>query len=96
MIILARFCGHWELNGKKPRPETVKSLDSGDTESMDNETDDLEKMPAALPDPHGVAFTDEQLAALTDVSNEEAVKLAFAKATPEMRVLATARPINNE
>jgi HK97 family phage portal protein len=53
-------------------------------------------MPAPLPDPHGVAFTDEELAALTDTDNEEAVKRAYVKSTPEKRALLRAEPINQD
>lgn len=58
--------------------------------------DELE-MPAALPDPHGVGFSDAEIEMLQDTANGEAVKLAYGLTqTPEMRELVTAHSINEK
>lgn len=62
-----------------------------DTKSMPNENKSTESMPEPLPDPHGVAFTDEELDALTDLDSEEAVKLAYARSTPDKQALLGAK-----
>jgi len=82
---------------KMPLPDfpsrNRKSLDEfSETQSMKTSeaiTDD--EMPASLPDPFGLAFTDAELESLTDVNSEEAVKLAFAQATPAKRALLGAQ-----
>lgn len=51
------------------------------------------ELPERLPDPHGMAFTDAELDALTDTDNEESVKLAMGTATPEKRALLGAKPV---
>ena len=48
--------------------------------------DELE-LPEAKADPHGMSFTDEELAALTVTDDEAAKALAFGLATPEKRRL---------
>lgn len=71
---------------------------TGDTQSMNNKAiksaDD--EMPAALPDPLGVGFTDDELAALEETDSPEAVKLAMGRATPEKRALLDAKPVESQ
>jgi len=78
--------------GRKSLFDFDAEPDTGETQSMKTSeatTDD--EMPAPLPDPFGLNFTDAELESLTDVDSEEAVKLAFAQATPEKRALLAAQ-----
>lgn len=50
-------------------------------------------MPERLSDPFGMSFTDDELDALTDVENDDAVKLAMGTATPEKRKLLGAKQV---
>ena len=54
-----------------------------------------EELPAPLPDPFGLSFSDEELDALTETDSPEAVKLAFAQATPDKRALLGAQGVEN-
>jgi len=53
-------------------------------------------LPAALPDPYGVTFTPEEIAALSDTNNPAATKLALGLATPEGRSLMRAEPVEGD
>ena len=62
----------------------------------ETKSNEPETTPAPLPDPHGVAFTQAELDALTDVDSPEAVRLAFGLATDEKRAMLNADVINGE
>lgn len=48
------------------------------------------ELPPRVDDPHGMAFTDEQMDALCDVDNEETRQLVRELSTPEKRALLDA------
>lgn len=65
-----------------------------DTKSIEPDTYGLRPdelaLPEPLPDPHGMNFTDSEIAALEATDTEAAKALAFATATPEKRALLKA------
>lgn len=66
--------------------------DSDNTLPMNNtEKKSTDEAPEPLPDPHGLAFTPEQLDRLIDTNTEAAVTLAFAGATGDVQELLTAK-----
>lgn len=69
--------------------------DAKETKAVD--ADELPaKLPAKLPDPYGMSFTDEELDALTDTDNEETVKLAMGTSTPAKRALESAKQVKRK
>ena len=63
----------------KPKPETYGLR-----------PEELE-LPPRADDPHGMAFSGDELDALTDVESDEARALALATASPEKRDLLKAK-----